>query len=137
MKRDISLLFFRLSLAVMMLTHGYPKLIMLLEGKGGAWLDPLGIGSTFSLVLCVGAEFFASLAILVGFLTRPASLILAVNCWVIFFVFYADAAWASRELPGLYLICYLSLMGLGAGRFSVDHCLMSKVFKKEHLCAST
>ncbi len=114
----------------MMLVHGYPKLLMLVHGQGASWLDPLGIGASFSLFLCVCAEFFASCALIVGLGTRPAALLLAINCWVIVFIFYSEASWTSKELPMLYLICYLALMGLGAGRYSMDHCLMTRAFSK-------
>ncbi len=134
LKRDIALTFFRLALGAMMLVHGYPKLLLLVKGEGASWLDPLGIGASFSLFLCVLAEVVASIAIILGLCTRPAALLLAINCWIIVFVFYAEASWTSKELPFLYFICYLALVGLGAGRFSMDHCLLTRVFNK-HNCS--
>ncbi len=118
-----------------MLTHGYPKMLLLLSGHGNTWLNPLGIGAELSLTLCVFAEFFASIALILGALTRPMAMVLAINFWVIVFIFDAGASWGERELAALYFVCYLTMIGLGAGRFSVDHCLITRVLKKEHRCA--
>ncbi len=123
----IGLLFMRVSVSILMLTHGIPKLMMLLQGQGGAWLNPLGIGSTLSLALCVFAECLCSVALLLGFLTRMAALVLVFNFWVVVFVFDRSAAWAQVELPLLYLICYGTLLCTGAGVFSLDHFISRKL----------
>lgn len=126
-RNHMGIVFLRLCVAGMMLTHGYPKLVMLLRGQSDTWLDPLGIGSTLSLSLCVFAEFFCSLALMAGFLTRMAALVLIINFWVVVFVVDRDATWSATELPLLYLVCYITLLCSGAGRFSVDHLLQRKL----------
>lgn len=114
----------RIGVSCLMLLHGTPKLIMLMQGQGVTWLNPLGIGSSLSLALCVFAEFFCSVAILFGFLTRLAALVLAFNFWVVAFVFDSEQAWETAELPLLYLICYVCLVCTGAGRWSLDGLLL-------------
>jgi putative oxidoreductase len=123
---DLGLLVMRLAIGAMMLTHAFPKLNILLEGKGSEWLDPIGIGPVFSLVLATGAELVGSLLIMVGFLTRISSLVLAVNMAVASFIFLSGNAFAQRELAVFYFAMYVALALLGPGNFSVSHAISGK-----------
>lgn len=122
-KNHLGIPLLRLCVGAMMLTHGFPKLLMLLQGRGAEWLDPLGMGSTFSLILCIFAEFVCSIAIILGFMTRLAALVLAFNFWVVVFVVDNQAPWAQTELALLYLVCFATLVCTGAGRYSLDRLL--------------
>lgn len=117
----------RVGVAAMMLCHGWPKLLMLLQGQGGEWMNPLGIGSTLSLGLCVFAEFFCSLAVLLGFMTRLASLVLVINFWVIVFVYGEQSSLSQSELPLLYFLCFVTLLCTGGGPLSVDRLLARRL----------
>lgn len=125
--RGVGILLLRIGVAAMMLCHGWPKLLQLLQGQGGEWMDPLGMGSTFSLALCVFAEFFCSLAVLVGFFTRLAALVLMVNFWVAVFVYGAESSWTQNELPLLYLLCFMVLVCTGSGPLALDHVLLRRM----------
>lgn len=125
--RGVGILLLRIGVATMMLCHGWPKLLQLLQGQGGEWMDPLGMGSTFSLALCVFAEFFCSLAVLVGFFTRLAALVLMVNFWVAVFVYGAESSWTQNELPLLYLLCFMVLVCTGSGPLALDHVLLHRM----------
>lgn len=125
--RGVGILLLRIGVAAMMLCHGWPKLLQLLQGQGGEWMDPLGLGSTFSLALCVFAEFFCSLAVLVGFFTRLAALVLAVNFWVAVFVYGVESSWTQNELPMLYLLCFVVLVCTGSGPLALDHLLLRRM----------
>ncbi len=120
-RNHMGIAFLRICVGAMMLTHGYPKLLLLLQGGGPEWMDPIGIGGTLSLALCCFAEFFCSLAIIAGLLTRLASLVLVLNFWVVIFFVDKGAPWAQVELPALYLICFITLVCTGSGRFGIDH----------------
>ncbi len=126
-RNHMGIAFLRICVGAMMLTHGWPKLLMLLHGEGAGWMDPIGIGGTFSLALCCFAEFFCSLAIIAGLLTRLASLVLVLNFWVVVFFAMPGAAWAQVELPVLYLVCFLTLVCTGSGRFGIDHLVRRKL----------
>lgn len=125
--RGVGILLLRIGVAAMMLCHGWPKLLQLMQGQGGEWMDPLGLGSTFSLALCVFAEFFCSLAMLVGFFTRLAALVLAVNFWVAVFVYGVESSWTQNELPMLYLLCFVVLVCTGSGPLALDHLLLRRM----------
>ena len=124
--RHIGLLVFRIGLGGMMLAHGYPKLLALFNGSGAGWMNPIGIGSTFSLALCVFAEFVCSIAVVLGFLTRPAALVLAVNFCVIAFTQRAGTSAVMDELVLLYLLCFVVLMLTGPGKLSLDRMLFHR-----------
>ncbi len=126
-RNHMGVAFLRICVGTMMLTHGWPKLLMLLHGEGAGWMDPIGIGGTLSLALCVFAEFFCSLAIIAGLLTRLAALVLVLNFWVVVFFANEEARWAQVELPVLYLVCFITLVCTGSGRFGIDHLVRRKL----------
>lgn len=119
-RTEIGIFILRVGVAVMMLCHGWPKLLMLLQGHGAEWMDPIGVGSTLSLALCTFAEFFCSLAVLLGLFTRLAALVLVINFWVIVFVYGGQSIWPQSELPLLYLLCFVALLCTGSGPLSLD-----------------
>lgn len=116
----IGTLILRVGVALMMLSHGVPKLVLLMQGRGAQWMDPLGMGATLSLALCCFAEFGCSLAILAGVFTRVAAFVLAVNFWVVITCYGGERFWPQNELPMLYLVCFLSLLCSGSGALSLD-----------------
>lgn len=128
--RSLGILLLRICAGGMMLLHGYPKLLMLMKGQGGAWADPLGIGSVCSLALCVFAEFLCSIAVMVGFMTRLAALALTINFAVVVFIANRSQPWEKAELGALYLVCFAVLLLTGAGRYSLDHLLCRRCRSK-------
>lgn len=127
-RSEIGITILRIGAGAMILCHGWPKLLLLLQGQAAEWMDPLGIGSSYSLILCTFAEFFCSIAVILGFFTRFASFVLVVNFWVIVFVYGGQGSWPQYELPLLYLICFITLLCTGAGALSLDHLLCRRRF---------
>jgi putative oxidoreductase len=66
------------------------------------------------------AEFFGGLLIAVGFLARPAALVLIIQFVVVVLVAHAPDPIARRELGLLYLAISTVVFLAGPGRFSVD-----------------
>ena len=120
------LLIVRVVVAMLMLTHGYPKLMKLLAGGEIQFADPIGLGQVLSLVLVVFAEFFCSILIGIGLATRLASIPLIINMLVATFVVFASAPIAKKEFPLLYLLIYLVLLVVGSGKYSVDYLITNK-----------
>ena len=125
---QVGIFILRVGVALLVLCHGWPKFIMLVDGKGSEWLDPLGFGGTTSLALCVVAEFFCALCILLGFLTRVASFVLIVNFWVAIFVYGNGGGLSQNELPLLYMLCFVALLCTGSGPMGVDRSLSRRLF---------
>lgn len=118
---DLGLLLLRLGVGLLMaFSHGLGKVQKLFAGPPYQWADPLGLGPGLSLFLAGGAEFFAALALAVGFLTRLAALPLAFTMAVAAFIVHAQDPFAKKEFALLYMIPFLSLALTGPGRFSVD-----------------
>ena len=108
-----------------MLTHGWGKLQMMLAGNFDKFPDPIGVGSSLSLVLIVVAEFVSPLLIILGLGTRLAAIPTIGGMAVAAFIVHGGDPWtlgagASKEPAMLYLIPYLALAFTGAGKFSLD-----------------
>ena len=115
----IGKLVLRAGLALMMLTHGWSKLLNLFSGDP-SFGDPIGIGAIPSLVLSTFAEFFCSILVLIGYKTKLASGVLIINMLVIVFVAHAADPWSVKEKPALFLLGFITVAIMGSGKFSVD-----------------
>ncbi|MCW8981140.1 MULTISPECIES: DoxX family protein [Altibacter] len=115
----LGLLLLRIGFAGMMLTHGIPKLMKLLGGNF-EFGDPIGLGEPISLVLAVIGEAICPLLIIVGFKTRWAAIPAFLTMGVAAFIVHADDPFASKEKALLYLVAFLVIALLGAGKYSLD-----------------
>ncbi|GAA0891146.1 DoxX family protein [Fulvivirga kasyanovii] len=120
------LLILRVSAASFMLTHGYPKLMTLIEGGEIAFYDFLGLGMTASLALAVLAEFVCSILLILGLGTRLAALPLIITMLVAAFAVHADDPFGKKEFALLYLLIFATILVFGAGKYSVDRFLEKK-----------
>lgn len=116
---DVALLLIRIIAGGFMLTHGYPKMVKLLDGNF-QFTDPLGIGVELSLILAVFAEIICALFILLGILPRLASIPLIVTMLVAAFIAHAGDPFKSKEASLMYLLLYVIVLILGAGKYSIQ-----------------
>ena len=125
----------RLSAGVIFVAHGAQKLFGSFGGSGlegtGQWMASIGLEPGYLMALAAGsAEFFGGIALLLGLLTRPAAVLLAITMLV---------AIITVHLPnGLFLSnggyeFGLALLGMsvalafsGGGKFSLDRKLSGK-----------
>jgi len=119
---NVGLLFLRIFAGGMILFHGIPKLGLLLAGNGSTFLNPLGIGPTMSLVLCVIAEVFCATLLIFGAFTRLCAMVLCFNMIAaMMFLYQSGSPFLSGiELPLLYFGMYFTLLITGAGNISID-----------------
>jgi putative oxidoreductase len=122
---DSWLLLLRVGIAGAMLTHGYPKLLKIMEGNF-QFADPIGIGAPASLVLAAFAEFLCSILLLMGLATRLAAIPLLINMLVIILIQHGSDPFGKKELPLLYLLGYGTLLVFGGGKYSLDSVLMNR-----------
>lgn len=116
----LGLLLLRASAGLLMLIqHGLPKLLGFSQ-KAATFSDPLGLGSTASLVLAVFAEVFCALFVVLGLGTRIAAVPLVVTMLVAAFVVHAGDPFAKKELALLYAAIFSVLILTGPGAFSVE-----------------
>lgn len=102
-----------------MLLHGIPKL-MNFSTMSEKFGDPIGIGPLASLILCILAEFFCAVFVVLGAFTRLALIPLLINMAVIIFVVHGNESLSDREKPIMFMLIYLALFFTGAGKYSVD-----------------
>ena len=126
---NAALLIARVGIAALMLTHGIPKLGMLLSGEPVQFLPFMGLSAKFSLGLAVFAEVICSVFLLVGFATRLALIPLIITMLVAVFVVHAADPFSSKEPGFQYLLVYLVLLLMGGGKYSVDYLLQPKAVR--------
>jgi putative oxidoreductase len=123
---NLGLLILRLYISVLMLTHGTPKLGKLIDGNF-SFSDPIGLGSTTSLILTVFSEFVCSILIAIGFGTRLATIPLIITMVVIIFIVHGNNPLFSQVNVLLYLMGYLALLITGSGKYSLDYLLQPQI----------
>ncbi len=132
--KDFGLLLLRIGIGIMMITHGYPKLLAGPTGSQMAWenvgkgIENFGIhfGFTFWGFMAAFAEGVGGLLILLGLAFRPACVLLIINMIV-------AAMFHLKMPPGSPMagfggashaielgIVFLSLFIIGPGRYSID-----------------
>jgi putative oxidoreductase len=116
---DYASLVLRLTLGLLMLNHGIPKMMNLFSGSI-QFADPIGIGVPASLALTVFAEVLCSILIAVGLWTRLALIPLMVTMLVAVGVVHFNDGMDKKELALIYLLPYFALFLLGSGKFSMD-----------------
>ncbi len=113
------LLFLRLTFSGMMLTHGIPKLLNLIQGDI-QFGDPIGLGPTVSLILAVIGEAICPLLIILGLKTRIAAIPTIITMAVAAFIVHGSDPLGTKEMALLYLFGFTAIALLGSGRFSLD-----------------
>ncbi|MGC8866053.1 MAG: DoxX family protein [Bacteroidales bacterium] len=117
---DAGITLLRIVLGItMLLAHAVPKVANYLM-LSAAFPDPYGISSTLSLMLAIFAEFFCSILLIFGVLTRPALIPLIFTMFTAFFVVHQNDPFAHKELALLYLVGFVVLFITGPGRISLD-----------------
>lgn len=124
-KPDFGLLLLRLGLGVFMITHGYPKIT-----GGAATLTSLGnamsvFGITFFPLfwglMAALTETVGGFLIAIGWKTRLLSSFMTFLMLVAFLKHYlAGDSFTRYSRPAELGIVFLSLVFIGAGKFSID-----------------
>lgn len=123
--RELGILLLRLGIGLMFVYHGWPKI----SGGPEVWLK-LGsamkfVGITFTPVfwgfMAAVTEFFGGILIAIGFLTRPAAMMLAFNMTIAVILKFSTGAGLGGASQAIEVgIVFLSLILMGPGKYSVD-----------------
>lgn len=116
---NVGLLLLRVGFSGFMLTHGIPKLLKMLSGDF-SFGDPIGLGEPVTLVLAILGEVLFPILIIIGFKTRIAAIPVIITMAVAAFVVHATDPLGTKEMALLYLIAFIVIALLGAGKYSVD-----------------
>jgi putative oxidoreductase len=122
---SFALLLLRASFGLLMITHGWPKLLDFIQNPS-SFPDPIHLGPTLSFGLTVFAEFVCAVLIVIGLGTRWAAFPLMVAMSVAAFVIHGKDPFADRELAILYLSAFTTIMILGSGSYSLDKAISGK-----------
>ena len=124
---DIAMLLLRLTFGgLMLLNHGWGKMIKLFTEDPIRFADPIGIGMAPSLALTVFAEALCAFLIVIGLGTRLATIPLIITMLVAVFVIHWADPFGDKEMALLYLIPYLAILLMGPGKISLDSMIKSK-----------
>jgi putative oxidoreductase len=110
-----------------MLTHGIPKLMMLLSGTQVQFPSVLGMSAEFSLGFAVFAEVIGSIFLLLGFATRIAVVPLIITMLAAALLIHASDPFNVKETALLYLLVYVVLYYAGSGKYSLDYFIRRKL----------
>jgi putative oxidoreductase len=120
MNQDVGLLILRAYLGGgMLIAHGLPKLFSYSD-KAGNFPDPLGVGTSASLLLVIFSEVLCALCVALGIKTRYAAVPLLITMLVAAFIIHASDPFGGKELAILYGVGYLTLIFTGGGQLTVE-----------------
>ncbi|AYQ33127.1 DoxX family protein [Runella sp. SP2] len=122
---DLGLLVLRIFVFIMLIPHGYDKLLSFLDGAND-FPDPLHVGVRFSHFMTVLGEIFIPLLLIFGLFTRIAAVVEVGLFLVIAFVIHGSDPFGDKEHALLYLVPSLALLLTGAGKYSLDAALFQK-----------
>lgn len=123
---DLALLFIRIGLAALMLTHGLPKLAKLFSDEPIAFASVFGMSQSLSLVLAVFAEVVCSGLIIVGLGTRVAAVPIIITMAIAAFYIHAADPFSIKEMSILYFLGFTFVSIAGAGKYSLDTVLAKR-----------
>ena len=121
---SIAMFVLRTGMGLLMMPHGYSKLVHFAEYKDN-FMNFLGLGGTISLALVIFAEFFCSIFVMLGLFTRLSSLVLVISTGVALFKAHNGDLFGKGEHAALFMAGFLVLLLVGPGKASLDK-LMGK-----------
>ena len=128
---DAMLMILRLLFGGLMMWHGVSKIdnfSMLVEN----FPNPIGLGSRMSLYLAIFAEVICSAAVIVGAFYRLALIPLVITMCVAMVVVHNGQSFAAKELALIFLVIYILLFIMGAGRYSLDNMISVQLHEADN-----
>ncbi|MBX7150109.1 DoxX family protein [bacterium] len=117
-----AIFFFRLGVGIVFIYRGYLKLFAAGAPQSAAnYMAQIGIPfPTVAAYLSGGAEFFGGIMVLLGLLTRQASLFLIFNMIVAITVAHRNDSYRAMEHAVQMLILSVGTLYSGSGSFSLE-----------------
>lgn len=117
---DVVLVVIRMLFGGLLLWHGMTKIINF-ESLVMSFPNPIGLGHRLSLYLVIFAEVFCSVGVIFGAFYRLALIPIIISMGIAFFVVHHGQPFASKELALVFMIMFVLMFVLGAGRYSLDN----------------
>ncbi len=128
-EQSLSALPLRLIAGILFAAHGAQKLFAWFGGYGlegtGQWMESIGLAPGYLMALMAGsAEFFGGLLLIVGFLTRPTSFVLAITMVVAMVTVHLDNGLFMSNNGYEFALSLIAMTAAlfiqGGGKYSVD-----------------
>lgn len=122
---DLGKLLLRIAVGGLLVLHGFAKLR---HGVGpiAGMVTAKGLPSFFAYGVYLG-EVVAPILVVIGTLTRPAAMVMAINMVVALALYHTGTLFSlgkaggfANELAFLYLVGALAIALLGSGRYAVS-----------------
>jgi len=105
--------------SLLIIGHGWPKM-MQFSSLQGQFPNPIGLGSTITLVFTIMVEVFCPLLIILGLATRINAIMVFLLLITAAFIVHGQDSWNVKEIAIIYSVPFLVLGLTGAGSYSVD-----------------
>ena len=126
---SVLLLILRLLFGLLLMWHGLTKMSSF-ESIVDTFPNPLGLGSRFSLYMIIFVEVFCSVGVIFGAFYRLALIPMIFSMCVAFLLVHRGQPFAAKELAFIYLVVFVVLFVMGAGRFSLDNVIATLLHKE-------
>lgn len=123
---DFSMLILRLGFGILMIPHGYAKLMGFAD-KSDKFMTFMGLSGPASLSLTIFAELVCAGLVAIGLFTRLATIPLIIATVVIVFVAHEGDIFDSASSGFFYLLAYTVIFLLGPGKYSLDYSIGKKI----------
>lgn len=120
---DVALLVLRVTIGILMLRHGIPKIKKLISPEPIQFFATFGLSEINSLRMAAFVEVFFSSCLILGLGTQITAIPLLFTMVIAAFHTLGSQPFDKKELPVLFLLIYLTLLLCGSGRFSLDYIL--------------
>jgi putative oxidoreductase len=122
---DAGLFLLRVISGLLLMQYGWEKFSKYAEWSA-TFPDPLGVGSSVSLAMCIFAELFCAGFLVLGLFSRFVLIPLIFNMLVVALIVHADDPMREREHALSFLIPFLTIFLAGPGKYSLDNLFMKK-----------
>ena len=126
---SVLLLVLRLLFGLLLMWHGLTKMSNF-ESLVATFPNPIGLGSRLSLYMIIFVEVFCSVGVIFGAFFRIALIPMIFSMCVAFLVVHHGQPFAAKELAFIYLVVFVVLFVMGAGRYSLDNVIATLLHKE-------
>ena len=133
---SVLLLILRLLFGILLMWHGLTKMSNF-ESLVATFPNPLGLGSRFSLYMIIFVEVFCSVGVIFGAFYRLALIPMIFSMCVAFVVVHRGQPFAAKELAFIYLVVFVLLFAMGAGKYSLDNIIAVRLYEERTAMATT
>ena len=118
---NVAMLVLRVGLGALIIPNGYMKLTKFTDPSFvNMMINFLGMGKEVSLALVIFAEFFCSILVVLGLMTRLAVIPLIIAMVVAVVIAHKGQIFGEGGHAALFAVGFITVFILGPGRISVD-----------------